>query len=238
MRRLAREFPPGARPPASEGGAGQRPPSFLLLAMEELNPSHYPATRAARVVENYVNYREGSPHRFFLKEKVTQASKEKSIVNCTAEVLYHLQDPSLAPEVNVTLDRDLEKHTEDADNKFYNKMKNLEIPIEAHTIPDNFGNVQPEMEPIRILAFVACGYVIWQNSTEDTLYSMARIETVKQVKREDEFIEFNYTVLLHDFVSQEMIPWQLQVLWHPQHGTEVKQNKRLPKRCACQKTCE
>lgn len=28
---------------------------------------------------------------------------------------------------------------------------------------------------------------------------------------------------------QEIIPWQMQVLWHPQYGTKVKHNSRLPK---------
>lgn len=28
---------------------------------------------------------------------------------------------------------------------------------------------------------------------------------------------------------QEIIPWQMTVLWHPQHGIEVTQNSRQPK---------
>ncbi|XP_030072771.1 latexin [Microcaecilia unicolor] len=217
--------------------------------MEELNPSHYPATRAVRVVVNYITYQHGTPHKIFLAQKVETASREKiegvghkyylrfpitdklgkEIVNCTAEVLYYLSDPPRTPEVNVVFDKELTKDTEAEDNEFYNKMKSQRTPIKAHTIPDNYGNVPPELEPVRYLAWNACGYVIWQNSTEDTLYSMARIETVQQVKRDDGFIEFNFKVLLHDFISQEMIPWQLQVLWQPENGTIVKQNSRLPR---------
>lgn len=47
--------------------------------------------------------------------------------------------------------------------------------------PDSFGNVAPEMKPVRHLAWVACGYIIWQNSTENTWYKMVKIQTVKQV---------------------------------------------------------
>lgn len=39
------------------------------------------------------------------------------------------------------------------------------------------------MKPVHHLAWVACGYVMWQNSTEDTWYKMAKIQTVKQVVR-------------------------------------------------------
>ena len=38
-------------------------------------------------------------------------------------------------------------------------------------------------------------------------------------------IELDYTILLHDIASQEIIHWQTQVLWHPQYGTKVKHNK-------------
>lgn len=46
---------------------------------------------------------------------------------------------------------------------------------------DSFGNVPPEMKPVRHLAWVGCGYIIWQNSTENTWYKMVKIQTVKQV---------------------------------------------------------
>lgn len=50
-------------------------------------------------------------------------------------------------------------------------------------LPDSSGNVPPQMKPVHHLAWVACGYVMWQNSTEDTWYKMAQIQTVKQVVR-------------------------------------------------------
>lgn len=47
--------------------------------------------------------------------------------------------------------------------------------------PDSYGNVPPEMEPIRALAWAASGYVIWKNSNENTKYQLAQIKHVKQV---------------------------------------------------------
>ena len=38
---------------------------------------------------------------------------------------------------------------------------------------------------------------------------MVKIQTVKQVQRNDDFIELDYTILLYDIASQEIIPWQM-----------------------------
>ncbi|XP_042311911.1 latexin [Sceloporus undulatus] len=219
----------------------------------EIPPSHSAASRAAGAVESYVNYQHGSPHRLFALREVRQANREDipgvghkyrlkftieeilkkdSPVNCTAEILYHHGDPHVAPEVHYTVEGEFGTNTEQADNKFYNRIKNLSEPLEAQNIPDSYGNVDAEMEPVRHLAWVACGYVIWQNSTEDTWYKMAQIESVKQVKRNDDYLEFSYVVLIHDIVSQEIIPWHMQVLWNPQHGVKVTRNSRQPKRAA------
>ncbi|NXY46625.1 LXN protein, partial [Ceuthmochares aereus] len=151
-----------------------------------------------------------------------------STVNCTAEVLYHSGNKNLAPDVQFTIHGEL-KNTDDADNIFYNRIKSLEKELVAENIPDSHGNVAPEMEPIRLLAWAASGYVIWQNSNENTDFQLAQIKHVKQVKRNDEYLEFDYMILLHDMASQEIIPWQMTVLWHPQHGVQVTQDSRQPK---------
>lgn len=100
----------------------------------------------------------------------------------------------------------------------------ISLNVYLFCFSDSYGNVSPEMQPIRALAWAASGYVIWQNSTENTKYQLAQIKHVKQVKRTDEYLEFDYVILLHENVSQEIIPWQMTVLWHPQHGIEVTQN--------------
>ncbi|XP_006123511.1 latexin isoform X3 [Pelodiscus sinensis] len=216
----------------------------------EIPPSHYPATRAAAVARNYINYQHGGPNKVFMLQEVTKASREDisgvghkyhlkfaiedflhkdNIINCTAQILYYLGNQHAAPQVHFTVEGELGKNTDEADNKFYNRLKSLQEPLVAQNIPDNHGNMLPEMEPIRHLALVACGYIIWQNSTENTLYNLIQIRKVRQVKRNDDYLEFDYTILLHDIVSQEIIPWQMQVLWHPQHGVKVIKNSCQPK---------
>lgn len=216
----------------------------------EIPPTHYPASRAATVVENCINYQQGTPNKVFLVQTVKQASMEdipggghkyclkfsveeiiqkQVTVNCTAEVLYPPMGQDTAPEVNFTFEGEIGKNPDEEDNTFYQNLRSMKEPLEAQNIPDSFGNVSPAMKPVRHLAWVACGYIIWQNSTENTWYKMVKIQTVKQVQRNDDFIELDYTILLHDIASQEIIPWQMQVLWHPQYGTKVKHNSRLPK---------
>ncbi|NXG77892.1 LXN protein, partial [Baryphthengus martii] len=156
---------------------------------------------------------------------------QDSTVNCTAEVLYHLGDTTIAPEVRFTLEGEL-KNSDEADTRFYNRIKSLEKELVAENIPDSHGNVSPEMEPVRLLAWVASGYVIWQNSTEDTKFQLAQIKHVKQVKRSDDYLEFDYTILLHEMVSQEIVPWQMTVLWHPQRGVQVTRDSRQPRHAA------
>ena len=41
-------------------------------------PTHYPASRAASVVESCINYQQGSPHKVFLVQTVKQASLQVS----------------------------------------------------------------------------------------------------------------------------------------------------------------
>ncbi|NXW60784.1 LXN protein, partial [Eurystomus gularis] len=166
-------------------------------------------------------------HKYHLELVLEDVLDKDSTVNCTAEVLYHLGNKPIAPDVHFTLDGEL-KDTDEADKRFYNRVKSLEKELVAENIPDSHGNVSPEMEPIRLLAWAASGYVIWQNSTEDTKFQFAQIKHVKQVKRSDDYLEFDYLILLHEMVSQEIIPWQMTVLWHPQHGVQVTGDSRQP----------
>lgn len=41
-----------------------------MMATGELNPNHYPAQRAAKVVQHYLNVRYGSPYRLFGLQRV------------------------------------------------------------------------------------------------------------------------------------------------------------------------
>ncbi|KAG8445246.1 hypothetical protein GDO86_010141 [Hymenochirus boettgeri] len=220
--------------------------------MEVINPSHYPSSRAATVAENYINYKLGGPHRLFSLIQVTQAGREriarvgnkyslsfsmedfinnKSIFNCNADVIYYLTEKHTAPSVTFTFQTELQHNTEDKDKEFYNRIRSQDQLLMAEDIPDKFGNVSSDMEPIWHLALAACGYVKWQNSTEETNFKMAIIKSVKQQKREDDILEFHFLMLIHDMVSQEMIPWEIDTLWDPLGGLKIPKQVRLPKQC-------
>ncbi|KFP46549.1 Latexin, partial [Cathartes aura] len=119
-------------------------------------------------------------HKYHLELVLEDVLDKDSTVNCTAEVLYHLGNKNTAPGVQFTIEGEL-KNTDEADNIFYNRIKSLEKELVAENIPDSHGNVSPEMEPVRLLAWVASGYVIWQNSTENTKFQLSQIKHVKQV---------------------------------------------------------
>ena len=74
-----RTFPAGV--PSSrqdgDGDADARKPSQHSARME-IPPTHYPAARAASVVESCINYQQGTPHKVFLVQTVEQASLEVS----------------------------------------------------------------------------------------------------------------------------------------------------------------
>ena len=99
-------------------------------------------------------------------------------VNCIAEVLYPPMGQDTAPEVNFTFEREIGENPDEEGKTFYQRLKSVKETIEAQNIPDSFGNVHPEKKPVRQLAWVSSGYIIWQNSTEGTWYKMAEIQTV------------------------------------------------------------
>ncbi|NXM70316.1 LXN protein, partial [Serilophus lunatus] len=216
-------------------------------AMEEA-PSPVPVSRAAAPALGFVRSRRAGParalelravrrgrredidgvgHKYYLELELEDVLDKDSPVSCTAEVLYHLGSKSTAPDVQFTLQRELQS-TEEADNLFYSWIRSLEKELVAQNIPDSQGHVPPELEPLRRLAWAGVGFVVWQNSRENTHLHLAQIQQVKQVKRSDEFLQFDYVVLLHEMVSQEIIPWEVTVLWHPQKGVQVPWNSRQP----------
>uniref|UniRef100_H3AWZ7 Latexin n=1 Tax=Latimeria chalumnae TaxID=7897 RepID=H3AWZ7_LATCH len=210
----------------------------------EVSPSHKSATRAVRAAEHWLTYNYGSPHKAFITEWVKKAAvedipgvgnkyhiqfsvkdavTEQNAGSCSAEVLYQTGHRS-APDVKIEIQGTFGRHTQEEDEEFYLKMKNRQEPLVGQDIPDSFGNVSAEMKPIWTLAIVGSSYIMWQNSTENTLYNMAQVKSVKQVKRnDDDALEFEYTVLLHELISQEIIPWQMKVFWHPKEGIKVEE---------------
>uniref|UniRef100_A0A8C5TXQ9 Latexin n=1 Tax=Malurus cyaneus samueli TaxID=2593467 RepID=A0A8C5TXQ9_9PASS len=144
---------------------------------------------------------DGVGHKYCLELELEDVLDKDRTVSCSAEVLYPLGSTGSAPDVQVSVQGEL-RSTQEADQEFYNRMRSLEQELVAENIPDSHGNIPPELEPIHLLAWAASGYVIWQNSTENTKFHLAQVKHVKQVKRSDEDLQFDYVVLLHEMVSQ------------------------------------
>ncbi|NXM07234.1 LXN protein, partial [Tyrannus savana] len=166
-------------------------------------------------------------HKYHLELELEDELDKDSTVNCTAEVLYHLGNKNVAPDVQFTLEGEL-KSTEEADHVFYTRIRSLEKELEAENIPDSHGHVPPELQPLHLLAWAASGFLVWQNSTENTQLQLAQVKRVKQVRRSDKYLQFDFQVLLHEMVSQEIIPWEMTVLWHPRDGVQVTRESRQP----------
>ncbi|XP_018409483.1 PREDICTED: latexin [Nanorana parkeri] len=217
--------------------------------MEPINPSHYPASRAAGVATDYINYKMGTPNRLFQRQQVTSASKEsiagvgnkyhltfpiKDFLNeqpeimCTAEVLYY-SDKNCPPDVKFTLQTQPQNSTATKDQAFYSRMMNNKEPLVAEDIPDKFGNVAPDMEPVWNLGIAAAGFIKSKNATEETLFAMTVIKKVTQVMKDNTALELHYDLLIHEMVSQEMIPWRNEITWNPSGGLKIISQQRLPK---------
>ncbi|XP_036412378.1 latexin-like [Colossoma macropomum] len=77
------------------------------------------------------------------------------------------------------------------------------------------------MKPFWHLARVAASFIMLNESNEKTLYNMAQVAKITQLETQDDQLRFEYEVLLHDMVSQEIIRGKLLVSWSPAVGVKV-----------------
>ncbi|XP_036410887.1 latexin-like [Megalops cyprinoides] len=214
------------------------------MSEKELNPDHYPAQRAATVVQHYINTLHGSPYKWFAVEEVQSATVQEiaergskyrvafTVVEmvgnqpagaCSAEVLFPHGASQAPPEVQLTCGELLKIDTSTKEQAFYLKLKNNGSLVSAQDIPDSYGDVAPEMEPLWHLGRVASSFVMLKESNENTLYSMAQVASVTQQVSEGEQLLFSYHVLLHDRVSEEIFCWKIFVSWCPAEGVTALQ---------------
>ncbi|XP_070290074.1 latexin-like [Salvelinus sp. IW2-2015] len=73
-----------------------------------------------------------------------------------------------------------------------------------------------------------------RESNESTLYNMAQVANFTQLETEKDQLRFNYHVLLHEMISQEIIHWKLLVTWSPAQGVQVLQTELQPKCRHCE----
>ncbi|KFP35977.1 Ovocalyxin-32, partial [Chlamydotis macqueenii] len=160
-------------------------------------------------------------HKYYLQFTTEDYKSGETAGSCLATVLY--RKTKSAPVVNIkcTHTKD-QKQVQEEDKRLYEKLRHRTRPIIANNIPDSYGNIDPALEPVWALAVVGSSYIMWEKSTENLGYFMAQVKSVKQWIRKDDFIEFDYTVLLHEIPTQEIISCHLRLTWLPDHPLKVK----------------
>ncbi|KAM4693735.1 retinoic acid receptor responder protein 1 [Discoglossus pictus] len=212
-------------------------------ATQEIPTNQRRAREAARVAVHYLNYYTGSPHqlqtlaevkkatvksvpeignKYYLEFTTKDFQTNENLGLCTATVFFQNSDkPRPAVNVNCSNNKSMKKARED-DYNFYKTMRKQTTPISGGNIPDSFGNVKPEFEPLWYLGIMGSSYAMWEKSTENRHYNMAQIKNLKQMFRKDDLISFDYDVLLHEVPTQRMVTCSFHVVWIPGKPPKVE----------------
>ncbi|XP_028818881.1 latexin isoform X3 [Denticeps clupeoides] len=226
------------------------------MPVEELDPSHYPATRAAKVAEHFINTRYGSPFAWFGSSGVKKAGLEdmgvlgtkyhieftlkemtrnQDMGLCSAEVLFHRADERKPPQVQCTCSGAFQVNTSAEEEDLYQRLRNATSLLSGSDIPNSVGHIDPEMAPFWHLGGVASSFIMLRESNESTLLNMAHIDNFTQMETKDAQLMFQYDILLHDMVSQEILKWKLLLSWSPDGGVKVLEAEWDPKCRSCER---
>ncbi|XP_070826487.1 latexin [Chaetodon trifascialis] len=226
-----------------------------VMATGELNPNHYPAQRAAKVVQHYLNTLYGSPYRLFGLQRVHSGNAEdvadpgrkyqleisvqemigNMTAKCSAEVFFAMGDQQRSAQVQASCEELLKIDTKAQEEAFYQQCKTNQSLLRAQNLPDSYGHIEPDMKPLWHLGTVASSFVMLNESNENTLYNMAQVANITQLPTENDQLKFDYHVLLHEMVSQEIIHWKLLFTWSPAEGVKVLHMEQLPHCHDCEK---
>ncbi|KPP60840.1 hypothetical protein Z043_121124, partial [Scleropages formosus] len=162
--------------------------------------------------------------------------QQQSVGLCTADVLFpEAGGDQTAPQVQCSCEGPLAINASAQEEAFYRRLRGSNSPVTGNSIPGmcatrshSFGFIAPDMKPLWILAGVASSFVMLKESNENTLYNLAQVANVTQLESEDKQLKFQYHVLLHEMVSQEIIHWKLLVTWAPAGGVSVLHPERQP----------
>ncbi|XP_023589607.1 retinoic acid receptor responder protein 1 [Trichechus manatus latirostris] len=140
---------------------------------------------------------------------------------CSAQVFFRNQKSR--PSVNVTCTRLIEKKKrQEEDYLLYQQMNQLKTPLGDISIPDCHGYIDPSLRPIWDLAVLGSSYVMWEKTSQFLYYYVVQLSSMVQWKTDNEAIDFDYTVLLHEFPTQEIIPCRIHLVWYPGKPPKVK----------------
>ncbi|GAA6082927.1 latexin [Tachysurus ichikawai] len=222
------------------------------MTSRKLNPIFYEATRAGHTIQHYINTVYGSPFRLYavtqihnartedmgesgmkyiLEFSVKDTVGESSEGRCSAEVLYPRGETQRPPQVQCSCDGLPRLNTSDKEQEFYQQYR-ANSNVTANDLPDSYGHIEPDMVPFWHLGHLVASFVMLNESNENTLYNLAQVSKLQQLKSEDDQLNFEYEVLLHEMVSQEIIRWKLLIAWSPAKSGKVLESELLP-RCRC-----
>ncbi|CAG6002427.1 unnamed protein product [Menidia menidia] len=228
----------------------------VVMATGELNPNHYPAQRAAKVVQHYLNTRHGSPYRLFGLQRVHSGNAEdvadsgrkyqleisvheiisNTTQKCSAEVFFPRGEKQLSAQVKASPCEELLSNDVKAQEEaLYQRYSSNQSLMSAEYLPDSYGHIEPDMKPFWHLAIVASSSIMLNESTENTLYNMAQVANITQLATENEQLKFQAHILLHEMVSQEILHWKLLFSWSSAGGVTVLQTEQLPHCHECEK---
>lgn len=211
-------------------------------AGQELEPGSRSAAAAARVALQYRNFQAGSlgklralgqvrkatlknipesGHKYYLQFSTEDYRTGEDAGSCLATVLYPKKKSPPVVSIKCSHTKD-KKEIQEEDNRLYQRIRHQTKPITANNIPDSYGNIEPALESVWALAVAGSSSIMWEKSTETLGYFLAQVKAVKQWMRKDDFIEFDYTVLLHEMPTQEIISCHMRLTWLPGYPLKVK----------------
>ncbi|NXG17185.1 OCX32 protein, partial [Grallaria varia] len=161
-----------------------------------------------------------SGNKYYLQFSTEDYKTGEDAGNCLATVLYpKKKSPVVTIKCSHTKDQN---EIQEEDNRLYQRIKQQTKPITGSNIPDSYGNIEPALEPAWALAVAGSSSIMWEKSTEDLGYFLAQVKSVKQWMRKDDFIEFDYNILLHEMPTQEIVSCHMRLTWFPGRPLRVK----------------
>ncbi|NXD31149.1 OCX32 protein, partial [Spelaeornis formosus] len=162
-----------------------------------------------------------SGHKYYLQFSTEDFRTGEDAGNCLATVLYPKKKSPPVVSIKCSHTKD-KKEIQEEDNRLYQSIRHQSKPITGNNIPDSYGNIEPALEPVWALAVAGSSSIMWEKSSETLGYLLAQVKSVRQWMRKDDFVEFDYTVLLHKIPTQEIISCHMRLTWRPGHPLKVK----------------
>ncbi|KAH0624113.1 hypothetical protein JD844_007500 [Phrynosoma platyrhinos] len=189
-------------------------------------PSGFPAARAAQAALHYFNYKLGSPsslralghvkkasvknipgvgQKYFLQFSTKDLQTGQKLGMCLGSVFYLKKKPKPTVEISCTHNKEPDQRLQE-DYSLYLSIRD---------------NNEPSLDHLWALGTVGSSYIAWEKSTEDSSYIMTQIKNVKQWRRADESLEFDYSVVLANDVS-ESLSCHMRIVWNLAQPMKVK----------------